>query len=498
MSLVSGERIGGGLAADGLGELSKLLLGSHPAKALRIARDTGVLVHLLPELEPAIGFEQESRYHALTVDEHTFAVVQAAADAGMPLRVRLAALFHDAGKPQVAWRGTDGRLHYYAKRGYATKSHEQVSAELADAALSRLRYPTDLRKRVVRIVRAHMFDPGKGDPLRARKLLARFGDSLAFDLLDHKEADLRGKGDQPAAGRARPARALSRRARARAGKPAPPARSRGDRGRPRRARPSARARRSAARSRRSCRRSSRSEPEHARVPARAGTGAALVIRWEEPGYVVAFTTRLGGVSEAPYDSLNLTRGTGDRAERVEENRRIACESLGLPAERLAFNRQVHSPTVHRATPGLRGAPGDGLWTEDAGVPLLAMSADCLPIAVARTGDGPRGLAVLHAGWRGLSEGIVAGRSGGARTGRQGGRDRAGDRPVLLRGRDGGVGSLRRRPDARPACSISGRPPSARFAPRACVASIASTSAPATTRSSSSPTAATGTPAACKG
>ena len=123
--------------------------------------------------------------------------MQAAADAGTPLRVRLAALFHDAGKPQVAWRGTDGRLHYYAKRGYATKSHEQVSAELAGAALERLRYPTELRKRVVRIVRAHMFDPGKGDALRARKLLARFGDGLAFDLLDHKEADLRGKGDRP-------------------------------------------------------------------------------------------------------------------------------------------------------------------------------------------------------------------------------------------------------------------------------------------------------------
>jgi len=130
-----------------------------------------------------------------------------------------------------------------------------------------------------------------------------------------------------------------------------------------------------------------------------------VIRWDEPGYVVAFTTRLGGVSEAPYDSLNLTRGTGDRAERVEENRRLACEALGLPGARLAFNRQVHSPTVHRATPGVRGVPGDGLWTDEEDVPLLAMSADCLPIAVART-DGPRALAVLHAGWRGLSEGIV--------------------------------------------------------------------------------------------
>ncbi len=195
--LVSGERIGGGLAADGLGELSKLLLGAQPAKALRIARDTGVLAELLPELAPSIGFVQESRYHDLTVDEHTFAVVQAAADAGTPLRVRLAALFHDAGKPQVAWRGTDGRLHYYARPGYSSKSHEQVSAQLADAALERLRYPTELRKRVVRIVRGHMVDPGKADPLRARTLLARYGTGLTLDLLDHKQADLLGKGDAP-------------------------------------------------------------------------------------------------------------------------------------------------------------------------------------------------------------------------------------------------------------------------------------------------------------
>jgi tRNA nucleotidyltransferase (CCA-adding enzyme) len=193
VALVSGERVGGGLAADGLGELSKLLLGAKPAKALRIARDTGVLVALLPEFGPSIGFDQESRYHDLTVDEHTFQVVQAAADAGAPLRVRLAALFHDLGKPHVAWRGTDGRLHYYAKPGYSPRSHEQVSADLAVAALSRLRYPTELRRRVARIVRAHMIDPGRADPLRARRLLARHGVEAAVDLLDHKEADLLGK-----------------------------------------------------------------------------------------------------------------------------------------------------------------------------------------------------------------------------------------------------------------------------------------------------------------
>jgi putative nucleotidyltransferase with HDIG domain len=191
---VSGERIGGGLAADGMGELSKLLMGVQPAKALRLARDTGVLVELLPEFERAIGFDQQSRYHDLTVDEHTFEVVQAASDADAPLRVRLAALLHDLGKPHVAWRGNDGRLHYYAKPGFASHSHEQVGAQLADAALERLRYPTELRRQVVRIVRGHMLDPGRSDDVRARRLLQRYGTELTFDLLDHKRADLLGKG----------------------------------------------------------------------------------------------------------------------------------------------------------------------------------------------------------------------------------------------------------------------------------------------------------------
>ena len=154
---VSGERIGGGLAADGMGELSKLLLGANPAKALRLARDAGVLVQLLPELEPAIGFDQESRYHDLPLDEHTFEVVQAAADAGVPLRVRLAALLHDLGKPESAWRGADGRLHFYAKPKLGKRGHEEIGAEIASRLLNRLRYPAKLRQRVRAIVREHMF-----------------------------------------------------------------------------------------------------------------------------------------------------------------------------------------------------------------------------------------------------------------------------------------------------------------------------------------------------
>ena len=192
--LVSGERVGGGLAADGLGELSRLLMGSHPAKALRIARDTGVLVELIPEFEPAVGYEQESRWHALTLDEHTFHAVQAGADAGAPLQVRLALLFHDLGKPDSAWRGDDGRLHFYANPKLGKRAHEEIGADIVSAATSRLRYPTRLRTRVRRIVRHHMFSPPRRDvDVRARKFLAHHGDALAFDLVEHKRADLLGK-----------------------------------------------------------------------------------------------------------------------------------------------------------------------------------------------------------------------------------------------------------------------------------------------------------------
>jgi tRNA nucleotidyltransferase (CCA-adding enzyme) len=175
VALVSGERVGGGIGADGMGELSKLLLGAEPARALRLARDTGVLVALLPEFEQAIGFEQSSERQHLPLDEHIFAVVQAATDSGAPLSVRLGALFHDLGKPR-----SNGK---HAERG----------AELAGAAMRRLRYPTNLRTHVTRLVRAHAFSLEDVDELFARRFLREHGDELAFDLVAHKEADLRGK-----------------------------------------------------------------------------------------------------------------------------------------------------------------------------------------------------------------------------------------------------------------------------------------------------------------
>jgi YfiH family protein len=130
----------------------------------------------------------------------------------------------------------------------------------------------------------------------------------------------------------------------------------------------------------------------------------VTYRWDVPGYEVVFSTRIGGVSEGPFAALNLGKLTLDREEHVEENRRRLCAEVGADVARLALNRQQHSAVVNRAREGSRGEPGDGLWTDEPGVPMLKLTADCVPIAIARA-DRPA-LAVLHAGWRGLLEGIV--------------------------------------------------------------------------------------------
>jgi polyphenol oxidase len=132
-----------------------------------------------------------------------------------------------------------------------------------------------------------------------------------------------------------------------------------------------------------------------------------VIRWDAPGpYEVAFSTRRGGVSEGPYESLNVGLMTDDDPQRVAENRRRLCAEVGADVARLAMNRQVHAATVNRAEAGERGRPGDGLWTDEPGVPMLKVTADCLPVALART-NGEPALALLHVGRLGLLQGIVA-------------------------------------------------------------------------------------------
>jgi YfiH family protein len=130
-----------------------------------------------------------------------------------------------------------------------------------------------------------------------------------------------------------------------------------------------------------------------------------LIRWDAPGpYAAAFSTRVGGVSEAPFDTLNLGRLTEDDADHVAENRRRLCDEVGTDPELLCYGRQVHGPIVKRAEG--QGEPSDGVWSDTPGQPLLVFTADCLPVALARANGAEPAIAVLHVGWRGLLGGIV--------------------------------------------------------------------------------------------
>jgi purine-nucleoside/S-methyl-5'-thioadenosine phosphorylase / adenosine deaminase len=161
------------------------------------------------------------------------------------------------------------------------------------------------------------------------------------------------------------------------------------------------------------------------------------VRWLEaslPDATAAFSTRVGGVSDPPFDDLNLGALTDDGVEAVVENRRRLARALGFPPGRIAFAHQVHGaelsvhsgappasfaspevtnaqrdrvePPISRVDAVSRGGPiaaADGHVITEPGIAALIFVADCVPVALA----GPGGVAMLHCGWRGLAAGIVA-------------------------------------------------------------------------------------------
>jgi len=146
-------------------------------------------------------------------------------------------------------------------------------------------------------------------------------------------------------------------------------------------------------------------------------GGVRWLRAELDGACAAFSTRLGGISEPPFDRLNLGLLTDDEEERVTENRRRLAAALGFDLDRILFARQVHGTDLieHRSevvstllvaggTKKVETMPAaDGHVVREPGLAPLVFVADCLPVALA----GPRGVAMVHAGWRGLAGGIVA-------------------------------------------------------------------------------------------
>jgi hypothetical protein len=160
-----------------------------------------------------------------------------------------------------------------------------------------------------------------------------------------------------------------------------------------------------------------------RSPRDALAGAPLLrerdgVAWYEtggPGWMGAFTTRLGGGSAAPFAALNLSLSTADDPAQVLANRRALAAALGIEAGALVVPGQVHGTTVATVGPAERGRGAldrddvvpdtDGLLTTTPGLPLLVSVADCVPVVLA-AGRPARAVAAVHAGWRGMLAGIV--------------------------------------------------------------------------------------------
>lgn len=127
-------------------------------------------------------------------------------------------------------------------------------------------------------------------------------------------------------------------------------------------------------------------------------------RWDVSDRVLAFTTtRLGGVSESPFNSFNLADHVGDEFQRVEQNRKQLSGWVDK-ASGFQWLHQVHGTQVLNIDKATKALEGDALVTSQPNLACCVLTADCLPVFIAAA-DGSE-VAVAHAGWRGLAEGVV--------------------------------------------------------------------------------------------
>ena len=132
----------------------------------------------------------------------------------------------------------------------------------------------------------------------------------------------------------------------------------------------------------------------------------IVPHWQAPPHVkAAVTTRQGGVSVPPYDSLNMGLHSGDQRESVLTNCRRVVDQLQLPAEP-RWLKQVHGIVVADAADPTSSSPieADAAWTDRSGGVCAVLTADCLPVLFCDRA-GTR-IAAAHAGWRGLVGGVL--------------------------------------------------------------------------------------------
>jgi putative nucleotidyltransferase with HDIG domain len=167
-------------------ELNKLLTrAKRPSIGFRLMHKTGILNHILPELEACVGVTQPGGYHRYDVFEHSLTTTDSAP---MELELRLAALFHDISKPQCRALVPEGATFY---------GHEKKGALVSQRILTRLRYSNEVISRVKLLVDKHMFTTAVTDK-GLRRLINRVGKENIFDLLELRRADIiaQGKGGE--------------------------------------------------------------------------------------------------------------------------------------------------------------------------------------------------------------------------------------------------------------------------------------------------------------
>jgi tRNA nucleotidyltransferase (CCA-adding enzyme) len=160
-------------------ELERAFAGPGVVGALRLARDVGALAVALPEWATCIGVDQKSASQAYTLDEHILHVLDAAVRDHAAREPRLAAFWHDVGKP-----GAPG-----------ARQHAEAGARIARSAMRRLTYDNDTVAAVADLVREHSYDEDRvPSALSARRFLARVGRDRALDLIALRRWDRIGRG----------------------------------------------------------------------------------------------------------------------------------------------------------------------------------------------------------------------------------------------------------------------------------------------------------------
>ncbi|MDY0234943.1 MAG: CCA tRNA nucleotidyltransferase [Gudongella sp.] len=170
LAIISTERI--------RDELFKILLSEKPSRGFLLMREMGILKQVIPELMPAIGFDQRNPYHDRSVFQHTLKVMD---NTPKILNVRLAALLHDIGKPYTFTMDTKGIGHFYG--------HDKASAKIGREILLRLNCSTDLMESTLNLIKEHMVHHPDLKRKGLKRQLQRIGEEQIENLIYLQIAD---------------------------------------------------------------------------------------------------------------------------------------------------------------------------------------------------------------------------------------------------------------------------------------------------------------------